>query len=50
MMYQDHKFRQGYQRTMRVPGPFEREERPLRFQYIAAPVIGTLAWLLMVAK
>jgi len=39
--------RTGYQRTMRVPGPFEREEQPLRLQYIAAPIIGTLAWLLI---
>jgi hypothetical protein len=37
----------GYQRTLRVPGPFEREEPPLRYRFIALPIIGTLAWLLL---
>jgi hypothetical protein len=39
----------GYQRTMRVPGPFEREEPPLRYRFIAMPIIGTLAWVLLAA-
>lgn len=42
--------RTGYQRTPRVPGPFASEERPLRYRFIAAPIIGTLAYLLMVSE
>jgi hypothetical protein len=35
-------------RRISTPGPFASEERPLRYRFIAAPIIGTLAYLLLV--
>lgn len=42
--------RTGYQRTPRVPGPLLGEERPLQYRFIALPIIGTLAYLLLVSE
>ena len=47
MTYKPHRT-DGYQRTMRVPGPIQSEEPPLRYWIIAAPILAVAAYLVMV--
>jgi hypothetical protein len=43
-----HIVSSGYQDRCRVPGPIQPEgERSLRLQWIAGPILGTAAWLLL---